>query len=81
MIQSLEINVEKKYFGAFVVINTSECSEWATSSSPFIHTITSEEEFEKLGIDVDEYPIPSMKVGEMMKLNHDYNGVYLMRVA
>lgn len=82
MVQSLEIKIEKKYFGAFVIVNTSECAEWAINSSPFVHSLTSEEDFDKLGVDVSEYPnIPYMKVGEMIKLDHEYNGVYLMRVA
>lgn len=79
----LEINDYSKSFGAYIGINTSECASWGVNGDkPYICSITSEEEFDRYGIDLNEYPeIKQMKVGDKIAIDHDYEGVYLMKVA
>lgn len=85
--ERIEISKYNKDFGAYLVINTSECETWAVDGEkPLIHTVTSAEEFLKLGLKVatDGRPFTDLKVGEKISdfdLGGDYEGVYIMRVG
>lgn len=85
--ERIEISKYNKDFGAYLAINTSECESWAIDGEkPLIHTVTSAEEFLKLGLNVstDGKPFTDLKVGEKISdfdLGGDYEGVYVMRVA
>ncbi len=85
-IESIEIKDFNKEFGAFIVINSSECESWAEGGeNPLIQIATSVEDFFALGFnEVDMKFFETMKVGD--KVNHleiggDYEGVYIMRVG
>lgn len=79
----IRINDYDKSFGASIGINTSECVSWGVDGDkPLVCPITSEEDFDRYGVDMNEYPeIKQMKVGDKIALDHDYEGVYLMKVA
>lgn len=85
--QEIEINNYNKKFGAFIVINTTECREWASDNTePHIFVVTSAEDFMNIGIEVatDGRPYTDLKVGEKVadiEFGGDYEGVYVMRVA
>lgn len=85
--ERMEINKYNKQFGAYLVINTSECETWAENGDkPLIHSVTSAEDFMKLGIEVatDGKPFSNLQIGEKVSdldLGGDYEGVYIMRVA
>lgn len=87
MIPHMEINNYDKQFGAYLVINTSECEEWAVNGEyPLIHAVTKAEDFLNLGLEVatDGRPFTELKVGEKVKdsdFGGEYEGVYIMRVA
>jgi hypothetical protein len=83
----LEIKKYDKNFGAYLVINTSECESWAVDGDkPLIHVVRSAEEFMNLGLEVatDGRPFTDLKVGEKVsdyEFGGDYEGVYVMRVG
>jgi hypothetical protein len=85
--EKIEITSYDKNFGAYLVINTSECESWAVDGSkPLVHSVTSAEEFIKLGVEVstDGRPFTALKIGESVRdieFGGDYEGVYVMRVA
>lgn len=85
--ERMEINNYNKNFGAYIVINTSECESWAVNGeNPLIHSVTSAEEFMNLGLEVstDGKPFTDLKVGEKvsdLEFGGDYEGVYVMRVG
>ena len=85
--ERLEISKYDKKFGAYLVINTSECESWAMDGEkPLVHSVTSADEFIKLGLEVttDGKPFTDLKIGEKVSdydLDGDYEGVYVMRVA
>ena len=44
--KNIEINKYNKEFGAYLVINTTECESWAVNGDkPLIHSVTSAEDF------------------------------------
>jgi len=84
------INNYNKEFGAYIVINTTECALWTRDDvTPLIQSVTSAEEFNSLGFRIEEdgYPFNTLKVGESVsidsdaKFDIDYEGVYVMRVG
>jgi len=79
MTQSIEIkDFDRKGFGAFLCINTTECETWAVGGDkPMIISVTTKEDLERMGWG-DEYI--DMKVGEVRQ-SEDYEGCYLMRVG
>ena len=83
----LEIKKYDKNFGAYLVINTSECESWAVDGAkPLIHVVRSAEDFMNLGLEVstDGRPFTDLKVGEKVsdyEFGGDYEGVYVMRVG
>ena len=83
----IEIKEYNKKFGAYLVINTSECESWAVDGeNPLIHSVTSAKEFIELGIEVatDGRPFTDLKIGEKVSdldFGGDYEGVYIMRVG
>jgi hypothetical protein len=83
----IEIKEYNKKFGAYLVINTSECESWAVDGeNPLIHSVTSAEQFMELGLEVatDGRPFTDLKIGEMVRdldFGGDYEGVYVMRVG
>lgn len=85
--ERIEINKYDKQFGAYLVINTSECESWAVNGeNPLIHSVTCAEDFMKLGLEVatDGRPFTDLKVGEKVsdiEFGGDYEGVYVMRVG
>ena len=85
--ERIEINKYNKQFGAYLVINTSECESWANDGDkPLIHSVTSTEDFMKLGLEVttDGKPFTDLKIGEKVSdidFGGDYEGVYIMRVG
>lgn len=85
--ERLEIKEYDKKFGAYLVINTSECESWAMDGEkPLVHSVTSADEFIKLGLEVttDGKPFTDLKIGEKVsdyEFGGDYEGVYVMRVA
>ena len=85
--ERLEIKKYDKNFGAYLVINTSECESWAVDGDkPLIHEVTSAEDFMNLGLEVstDGRPFTELKIGEKVSdfdLGGDYEGVYVMRVG
>lgn len=85
--ERIEINKYNKQFGAYLVINTSECESWANDGDkPLIHSVTSAEDFMKLGLEVttDGKPFTDLKIGEKVSdidFGGDYEGVYIMRVG
>lgn len=85
--ERLEISKYDKQFGAYLVISTSECESWAMDGEkPLVHSVTSADEFIKLGLEVttDGKPFTDLKIGEKVsdyELDGDYEGVYVMRVA
>ena len=85
--ERLEIKKYDKNFGAYLVINTSECESWAVDGAkPLIHEVTSAEDFMNLGLEVstDGRPFTDLKVGEKVsdyEFGGDYEGVYVMRVG
>ncbi len=85
--ERLEISKYDKKFGAYLVINTSECESWAMDGEkPLVHSVTSADDFIKLGLEVttDGKPFTDLKIGEKVsdyELDGDYEGVYVMRVA
>lgn len=85
--ERIEINKYDKQFGAYLVINTSECESWAMDGDkPLINSVTSAKDFIKLGIEVetDGKPFKDLKIGEKVNsldFGGDYEGVYIMRVG
>ena len=85
--ERLEIKEYDKNFGAYLVINTSECESWAVDGSkPLIHVVRSAKDFMYLGLEVatDGRPFTDLKVGEKVsdyEFGGDYEGVYVMRVG
>ncbi len=85
--QRMEIADFDKKFGAYLVINTSECDSWAVDGSkPLIHSVTCAEDFMNLGVEVatDGRPFTDLKIGECVRdidFGGDYEGVYVMRVG
>lgn len=83
----MEISKYNKNFGAYIVVNTSECESWAIDGfKPLIQSVTSADEFMMLGLEVstDGKPYTNLKVGEKVcdiELGGDYEGVYVMRVG
>ena len=83
----IEIKEYNKQFGAYLVINTSECESWAVDGeNPLIHSVTSAEQFMELGLEVttDGKPFTDLKIGEKVSdldFGGDYEGVYIMRVG
>ena len=67
--ERIEIKEYNKQFGAYLVINTSECESWAVDGEkPLIHSVTSAEDFMKLGLEVatDGRPFTDLKIGEQL---------------
>ena len=85
--ERIEIKEYSKQFGAYLVINSSECESWAVDGEkPLIHSVTSAEDFMKLGLEVatDGRPFTGLKIGEKvsdLEFGGDYEGVYIMRVG
>lgn len=85
--EKIEINKYNKKFGAYLVINTTECESWAVNGDkPLVHSVTSAEDFMKLGLEVttDGKPFTDLKIGEKVSdldFDGDYEGVYIMRVG
>lgn len=85
--ERIEIKEYNKQFGAYLVINTTECESWAVDGEkPLIHSVTSAEDFMNLGIEVatDGKPFTDLKIGEKVsdiEFGGDYEGVYIMRVG
>lgn len=85
--ETIEIKEYNKQFGAYLVINTSECESWAVDGEkPLILSVTSAEDFMKLGLEVatDGRPFTDLKIGEKvsdLEFGGDYEGVYIMRVG
>ena len=85
--KKIEIKEYNKQFGAYLVINTSECESWAVDGEePLIHSVTSAEDFMNLGFEVatDGRPFTDLKIGEKvsdLEFGGDYEGVYIMRVG
>jgi hypothetical protein len=85
--ERLEIKKYNKNFGAYLVINTSECESWAVNGDkPLVHVVKSAEDFMNLGLEVstDGRPFTDLKVGEKVsdyEFGGDYEGVYVMRVG
>ena len=85
--ERIEIKEYDKQFGAYLVINTSECESWAVDGEkPLIYSVTSAEDFMKLGFEVatDGRPFTDLKIGEKvsgLEFGGDYEGVYIMRVG
>lgn len=85
--ERIEIKEYDKKFGAYLVINTSECESWAEDGDkPLIHSVTSAEDFMNLGLEVttDGRPFTDLKIGENVsdyEFGGDYEGVYVMRVG
>jgi hypothetical protein len=85
--ERLEIKKYDKNFGAYLVINTSECESWAVNGDkPLIHEVTSAEDFINLGLTdtTDGRPFTDLKIGEKvsdLEFGGDYEGVYVMRVG
>lgn len=85
--ERIEINKYNKQFGAYLVINTSECESWANDGDkPLIHSVRSAKDFMKLGLEVktDGKPFTDLKIGEKVSdidFGGDYEGVYIMRVG
>ena len=85
--ERLEIKECNKKFGAYLVINTSECESWAVDGEkPLVHSVTSAEDFMKLGLEVaaDGRPFTDLKIGEKVAdidFGGPYEGIYVMRVG
>ena len=85
--ERIEISDYDKTFGAYLVINTSECESWAVEGEkPLIHSVTSAEEFMNLGLEVstEGKPFTDLKIGDKVsdiEYGGDYEGVYVMRVG
>ena len=85
--ERIEIKEYNKQFGAYLVINSSECESWAVDGEkPLIHSVTSAEDLMKLGLEVatDGRPFTDLKIGEKvsdLEFGGDYEGVYIMRVG
>ena len=85
--EGIEIKEYNKQFGAYLVISTSECESWAVDGEkPIIYSVTSAEDFMKLGLEVatDGRPFTDLKIGEKvscLEFGGDYEGVYIMRVG
>ena len=85
--ERIEIKEYNKQFGAYLVINTSDCETWAVDREhPLIHSVTSAQHFMNLGIEVatDGKPFTDLKIGEKVsdiEFGGDYEGVYIMRVG
>ena len=85
--ERIEIKEYNKQFGAYLVINTSECESWAVDGEKsLIHSVTSAEDFMNLGLEVatDGRPFTDLKIGEKvsdLEFGGDYEGVYIMRVG
>ena len=85
--EKIEINKYNKKFGAYLVINTTECESWAVNGDkPLVHSVTSAEDFMKLGLEVttDGKPFTDLKIGEKVSdldFDGEYEGVYIMRVG
>lgn len=85
--EHLEIKEYDKNFGAYLVINTSECESQAVDGDkPLIHVVRSAEDFMNLCLEVatDGRPFTDLKIGEKVAdidFGGDYEGVYVMRVG
>ena len=85
--ERIEIKEYNKQFGAYLVINSSECESWAVDGEkPLIHSVTSAKDFINLGLEVatDGRPFTDLKIGEKvsdLEFGGDYEGVYIMRVG
>lgn len=85
--ERIEISDYDKTFGAYLVINTSECESWAVNGeNPLIHVVKCAEDFMNLGFEVstEGKPFTDLKVGEKvcdLDFGGDYEGVYVMRVG
>ena len=85
--ERLEIKEYNKNFGAYIVINTSECESWAVDGDkPLIHVVRSAEDFMNLGLEVatDGRPFTDQKKKKKVAdidFGGDYEGVYVMRVG
>ena len=85
--ERIEISKYNKQFGAYLEINSSECESWAVDGEkPLIHSVTSAEDFIKLGFEIatDGKPFTDLKIGENvsdLEFGGDYEGVYIMRVG
>lgn len=78
----IEIEVLDKEYGAYILVNTSECESWCGNPNAMVSICRCDEDFERLGADADEYK--SLRVGECVRdaaIGGDYEGVYVMRVA
>jgi|GEM_PF-3916034 len=87
MIKEMVLSERDKEFGAFIIVNTTECEAWTEGNRlPCIQSITEKEDFYKLGVDFDGYgdKIVNLKVGEslcLLDVGEIYEGVYIIRVA
>ena len=85
--ERIDINKYDKKFGAYLVINTSECETWADDGDkPLVHSVTSAKDFINLGLEVttDGKPFADLKIGEKVNsldFGGEYEGVYVMRVG
>ena len=85
--ERIDIKEYNKQFGAYLVINTTECESWANDGDkPLIHSVTSAKDFINLGLEVatDGRPFTNLKIGEKVsdfEFGGDYEGVYIMRVG
>lgn len=85
--KDLQIDNYDKKFGTYLVINTSECENWACDDfKPTAQSVTSAEDFMNLGLEVatDGRPFTDLKIGECVSdfdFGGDYEGVYVMRVG
>ena len=85
--KNIEINKYNKEFGAYLVINTTECESWAVNGDkPLIHSVTSAEDFMNLGLEVatDGRPFTDLKIGEKvsdLEFGGEKENMYIMRVG
>lgn len=74
----MEITNFNKEFGAYLCINTTDCSSWACDPcNPMVQSATSQEELDRLGWNED---VSDMKIGEVRE-SENFEGAYLMRVG
>lgn len=66
---------------AFIAIGTKDIETWAIEGSkPFVIPLTTKEDFDRFGIDSDEYDMCcQLEIGQMTN-DFDYLGVYVMRI-
>ena len=61
----------------YVAIGTKEIENW-TNGEPFVMTLDTEEDFEKNGLDYENYK--DMNVGETKDSCSDYDGILVIRI-